>query len=94
MHSQDISLPEGEFTIHHNGDYSGDVVITTTNNAAKYVEIRASGVFTGPVPTVQLTLPFDLIRAIYLSYARTEMIRRFENSTDNDLEDFFIGGPS
>lgn len=94
MHSQDISLPEGEFTIHHNGDYSGDVKIDVDKPHERVTIYTPNFIGAPKEPQVQLTLPFDLIRAIYLSYARTEMIRRFENSTDNDLEDFFIGGPS
>jgi hypothetical protein len=94
MHS--TQGPSGQWYA-HNGDFSGEVKITIpirdqgpypqshTTASGPHQIAGEQGIF------VQVEIPFEDIRALYLSHLRSQRIYRLEQSTDEELEQMLLG---
>ena len=82
MHSKDFG---NGITIHHNGDYSGDVKIDVPRGKTN----------TFATPTnqfVEVEIPFEVLRSLVLDYLRSKTISNLESMTDYDLEEWATAG--
>lgn len=81
MHSKQF---DGEITIHHNGDYSGDVKINVPKHRVEE--------FNAPNSVYEIEIPFEVLRSLVLDYIRNRTISNFESMTDDDLEEWTTAG--
>lgn len=63
--------------IHHNGDYSGDVIIN--------VGVRAEGQSERDVEFEEFTVPFAALKAFMAEYVRDTKIRKLEDGSTDEL---------
>jgi hypothetical protein len=87
MHSKSYQLPgsrighEKEVHLHHDGDYSGDVVISVRKEfeVVSYMPSTNGG-------TYELAIPFDILEKFVLDKLRGEAISAFEEADYKDLK--------
>jgi hypothetical protein len=77
MHS--FNAPSG-VTYHHNGDFSGSVILTEEEIMQFGLDGGGSGVGNG------VYIPFEDIRALYLEYLRRSKISALEQASYDFLE--------
>lgn len=94
MHSMDIvhtsahndyagdHRPEA-FTVHHNGDFSGDVKIDLMEPRVKVLLADRGRIHGNPI--AEVTIPFEVIKQIAAEYVRAEHIRNTQDATDHDV---------
>ena len=74
-------------TIHHNGDYSGDVIIQVKPEQVQH--IAANTKFHIPA-YAEVTIDFKDLRTFVFGYLRDKMISELEQMSDEDLEESFV----
>jgi len=78
MHTFDYDDPEkGEIFVHHNGDFSGDVIINIDSKAVNKYELESN--------RVEVHLPFELLQDLVMSKIRSDMIQNLEQMSSNEL---------
>lgn len=75
MHSSDFEVDGNYYRAHHNGDFSGDVII----------ELRQEQIGATGSGGATVCVPFDLLKAIVAAWVRSELIARLEDASDDDL---------
>jgi len=69
------------FTMHHNGDFSGDVKIEVMSTRTKDVhDVRIYGSY-----VTEVSIPFEVIKQIVAEYVRQEKINSLMDATDHDI---------
>ena len=63
------------FTINHNGDFSGDVIIN----------YFVRGVSSKDKDVEEMTVPFELLRQLVAEYVRSERIRALEHASAENI---------
>lgn len=82
MHSTEID----GVTIHHNGDFSGDVLIVVDKtNTEEYNS-------TGSRVMVEVSIPFKILRSLVIEQLRRKTISNFESMSDEDFVDWATAG--
>ena len=77
MVSKEYELVDGEkFTIHHNGDYSGDVYVIIRN--PKRIERSAD--------YTCVEIPFEVLRRMVLDYIRNKAVTEIKSADYDKLE--------
>jgi hypothetical protein len=66
-----------EFTVHHNGDWSGDVLISTTTEEGRNPTFEDG--------KVQVTLPADLLKQIVAAYIVGQRISELEQMSAEEV---------
>lgn len=95
MHS--TKGPSGQWYA-HNGDFSGPVKISIpVRSQAQYPYDHTSAstphTLAGEQGTfVEVEIPFEDLRALYLAYVRRERISLLEQASDDDLEQMLLNG--
>jgi hypothetical protein len=80
MHTTTFTDNEGyEWTVHHNGDYSGETLIDVHHSR---VEINDDNV---PLLTHTVKLPFELLEGLVGDRMRSEAIARLEGRTGQEM---------
>lgn len=64
-------------TFHHNGDYSGDVIVNIPTQDVRDI--------TGVTDTIQVAIPFANMRALVLDQIRSEIVGQFEHMSPAEL---------
>jgi hypothetical protein len=92
--AQNERLRRGEFeetqvTMHHNGDYSGNVKFILPNRIADVVKVPA-GTWTNKTDEelAELNIPFEAVKILVLNYLRDQQIVAIENPSGLDDWDF------
>jgi hypothetical protein len=84
MISNNYNIDGEQFTIHHNGDYSGDVQLVICS--ASRIEHNDGSPTYGFEAFDIVSIPFELLRKVVLDYLRSAAIREIEEKSYNHLE--------
>jgi len=71
MHSHDYDTDHGMVTFHHNGDYSGAVVISVTGDPLN--------------EGAALRVPFDALKDFVGEYVRNLLVQRLEQASIDEV---------
>lgn len=90
MHSYHWGAPDKKWVhFHHNGDFSGDVVVVLPDKIAK-LEISPEVLANNQTGTVAVRIPFKAMQALVMNYVRGRAIEQFEEMTDKQVEQWLI----
>jgi len=76
MHSFDYNK---DINVHHNGDFSGNIRIAARRSIVEDYDFGYGTVFI-------TSIPFDLVKQLYLQYIRTQAMSKLEYMNNMDLE--------
>jgi hypothetical protein len=96
MHSTDITLPRGPITVHHNGDYSGDVLVPVYKNTrcvpGDHLEYT---IFEAPETAVTVPeyigIPFEVMKTLVADHLRSDLMSMLEDMSSDEVLDYLIG---
>jgi hypothetical protein len=82
----------------HNGDFSGAVkasipVRPQASHPDNYTSASTPHVLAGGEMRIEVEIPFEDIRALYLRYLTSKQISRLEQASDDELEQMLLGTP-
>jgi hypothetical protein len=75
MHTTEVVLDGQTFQCHHNGDFSGDVLIAADETSHQWHPDRPS----------EVKVPFQIMRALVAESIRDVLIGRLEDASVTDL---------
>lgn len=89
------TLPRGlrkaTVSMHHNGDYSGNVKFVLPYDVANAAKIPpGTWANNGSEEITEVSIPFAAVKSLVLDYLRREQIRSLEDMTDDQLEQYFV----
>ena len=77
MYTSDFKIEGDYYRAHHNGDFSGDVIIELREEEIEPIQ---------PVNgSLLVRIPFDLLKSIVAKWARNALISHLENVDDDEL---------
>jgi hypothetical protein len=89
MHSYHWGASDKKWAhIHHNGDYSGDVIIVMPDEIAR---VEVTPAYGDQVPSVAVRVPFRALKAFMMNYLQKEALGVIEEMSPKDFEKMMIG---
>lgn len=77
------------FTVHHNGDFSGDVKIEVMAPRVTVLPAASGTIYGNPI--TEVVIPFEVLKQAVAEYARRYRISALKDATDDDV---LLGGAS